>query len=328
MLQRAVDRVGVQVSRRELQDQVPQRRGGPRHGVAGDGESRAGEGSGVETGPVGVGLDEVDARWRGAQCSGGDLDVRGGGSLTEFHCSHGDLVDTVITQGCPGFGDVFGGRRRLVQRTGHAGSDQPVITESRIAARTTQVLVHQIDARQRAVLGEKDIVGPVIDRQQRVARPNDVAAPKFQRIQIKGDRQLVHGRLHRECRLGHAVAAQRTAGHGVGVDGVAVELLVRAAVQRDGATPGEQRLTAVVSIGTGVGDIAELDGGQDAVGAGAQSHCQLHRVPRGCGGEFLFPGEFQTHRPPGVERGQGDQILGDHLLLAPEAATDPLAEHP
>ena len=55
-------------------------------------------------------------------------------------------------------------------------------------------------------------------------------------------------------------------GHRVGVDRVGVDLLVRAAVERDRFAAGVvEGLAAVVAVGAGVGDDAELDAGQRAV---------------------------------------------------------------
>ena len=51
----------------------------------------------------------------------------------------------------------------------------------------------------------------------------------------------------------------------------------------------------------------------------------------GCRGDAVVNSSSRVyskqHRPPGVQRGEGDQILGDHFLLAAEAAADPFAEH-
>ena len=47
----------------------------------------------------------------------------------------------------------------------------------------------------------------VVDRQQGVARADDVAAAKLQGVDAEGDGQLVHCGLHREGGLGHAVSA-------------------------------------------------------------------------------------------------------------------------
>ena len=92
--------------------------------------------------------------------------------------------------------------------------------------------------------------------------------------------KLAHRRFDGEGGLRHAVAAQRTAGHRVGVHRVAVELLVGATVLHHGGSAGEQRLAAVVTVCAGVGHVAEVHRCQRAVGFGAESHGDLHRMPR------------------------------------------------
>ena len=52
-----------------------------------------------------------------------------------------------------------------------------------------------------------------------------------------------------------------------------------------------------------------------------------HRMARGGGDELLLAGELPHHRTARLERGERDQILADHLLLAAKAAADPLGEH-
>jgi len=42
---------------------------------------------------------------------------------------------------------------------------------------------------------------------------------------------------------------------------------------------------------------------------------------------LLLAGEFPLHRPPGLQRGEHTEILGQHLLLAAEPTADPLGEH-
>ena len=97
------------------EDPVAQRRGRSLHSIARDEQPRTGEGSGVETSAIGVGLHEADPRRRGAELSGRDLDMRGRGALAEFDGADGDLVHAVVAQGDPGLGDVLGRRRGLVQ---------------------------------------------------------------------------------------------------------------------------------------------------------------------------------------------------------------------
>ncbi len=51
-----------------------------------------------------------------------------------------------------------------------------------------------------------------------------------------------------------------------------------------------------------------------------------HRMARGGADELLRPRELPHHRTAGLQRGERAQILGDHLLLAAEAAADALGE--
>ncbi len=51
-------------------------------------------------------------------------------------------------------------------------------------------------------------------------------------------------------------------------------------------------------------------------------------MARGGRDELLFPRQLELDRTPGLERRQHDDVLGQHLLLAAEAAADPFAEHP
>ena len=218
--------------------------GGPQNRVARHEQPRAGEGAGVESRAVGVGLHQADPRRCGAELVGRDLDMRGGGSLAEFDGADGDLVDAVVTERRPGLGDVLGRGRGLVHRTRGAGADEPVGAECADPLPSApQRRVDEVDALAEAVLGERDVVGVVVDGQQGIAGADDVATPEFERIHVQLDRQLVHRRFHGERRLRHAVPAERAAGHGVGVDGVRVELLVRAAVDRDRRAPAANNVS-------------------------------------------------------------------------------------
>ena len=51
-------------------------------------------------------------------------------------------------------------------------------------------------------------------------------------------------------------------------------------------------------------------------------------MARGGRRELLLPRVLEAHRASDVERGKGNQVLGDHLLLSAETAADALREHP
>ena len=102
---------------------------------------------------------------------------------------------------------------------------------------------------------------------------------------------------------------------------------VRATIERDRFTTGVvEGLAAVVAVGAGVRDDAELDAGQRAVLLRPELHRRPHRVTIGAGDELLFARELPLHRPAGLHGGQRGQVLGEHLLLAAETAPDALAE--
>ena len=83
----------------------------------------------------------------------------------------------------------------------------------------------------------------------------------------------------------------------------------------------------VIAVGPGVGDDAHLQRRQRAVLPRAGLDGNPHRVARGGRDELLFPRQLELDRTPSLERRQHDDIFGQHLLLAAEAAADPFAEH-
>ena len=120
-----------------------------------------------------------------------DLHMRGRGALAEFDGADGDLVGAVVAQGGPRIRDVFGGRRRLVEELAvPVPISQSSPSSARLRRRAAPSSTRSMHCGQ-AVLGERDVVGVVAERQQRVAGPNDVAAPQFQRIDVERERQLV-----------------------------------------------------------------------------------------------------------------------------------------
>ena len=82
----------------------------------------------------------------------------------------------------------------------------------------------------------------------------------------------------------------------------------------------------MAAIGAGVGDDVHLDRGQRAVALGAELHPRRHLVARRRRGELFLARVFPLHRPAGGQRGEHAQVLGDHLLLAAEAAADAFGE--
>ena len=71
----------------------------------------------------------------------------------------------------------------------------------------------------------------------------------------------------------------------------------------------------------------DLDRGQRAVALGAELHACRHLMARRRGGELFLARVLPFDRPTRRQRGEDAQILGDHLLLAAEAAADAFGEH-
>src|SRR5205085_2778071 len=92
------------------------------------------------------------------------------------------------------------------------------------------------------------------------------------------------------------------------------------------AKRGCERLAAMAAIGAGIGDNADLDGGQSPVAFGAKLHMHAHRMARRSANELLLARELPHHRPTGFQRCEQTEILGDHFLLAAKTAADPLGE--
>jgi len=83
----------------------------------------------------------------------------------------------------------------------------------------------------------------------------------------------------------------------------------------------------VAAISAGVGDDPDLHCGKSTVTACSEPYLSGHLVARRRTDELLFAREFPFHRPPGPQRGEHAEILGQHLLLAAKAAADPLGEN-
>ena len=166
-------------------------------------------------------------------------------------------------------------------------------------------------------------------RQHRIAWLDDVAAAKFVRADAELLGQFVDRGFHREQRLRQAVAAKGAGRHGVGVGDDGIDLLVRAIIDADRFAAGvKQHRAGMIAIGAGVGEHVELQRRELSVVVGAGLDGDAHRMPRRGRDELLLAGQFELDRPSGLERGQRQNVLDEHFLLAAEAAADAFAEHP
>ena len=110
---------------------------------------------------------------------------------------------------------------------------------------------------------------------------------------------------------------------------MAVDLLVGAPIDPDRFPAGVvEHRGAVIAVRAGIGHDPHLQRRQRAVPPRARLHGDHHRVSRGGGGELFFPRELELDRAPGPQRGEHDDVLDQHLLLAAEPAADLLAKHP
>ena len=207
---------------------VPQGGRGVVHRVARDEHARTREGAGVEAGPVGVGLHQVYPRRRGAE-------VRSPRSARarsrcprrirrcrrrSRRCRRRAASPTRPRCGRSAAPSRAASSRRRCRRASPSPSVVPAVV-------APQGLVDEVDARGDAVLGERP-------RRRRWSPSASRASPgrtTLRRRSSSGSmpsltRQLVDRGLHGERRLGHAVAAQRAAGHGVRVHRLGVEFLV------------------------------------------------------------------------------------------------------
>ena len=141
--------------------------------------------------------------------------------------------------------------------------------------------------------------------------------------------QFVDRGFDGEQRLRQAVAPEGAGRHGVGVGDDGIDLLVRAVIDAERFADGmKQHRRGMIAIGAGVGEHVELQRGEFSVLVGAGLDRDAHRMPRRGGDELFLAGELEFDRAPGLERGQRQDVLDEHFLLAAKTAADTLAEHP
>ncbi len=239
-------------------------------------------------------------------------------------------IAAVLPQHRAAFGDVPEGRRGVDHPERNTLPDQPIGgSRRRQSAAALECIIHQRQALIETVAAIFDVVAFLrAGRDHRVAGMHDIALTELDRVHAEPPRQLVHRRFNREIGLRQAVAAEGAARHGVGVDRIAVDLFVVAAIDGEAFAAGViENGEAVIAVGAGVGDDVHLHGGQVAVAPRSDLDAYPHRVPRRRADELFLAGEFELDRLAGFEHGERDDILDQHFLLGAEAAADALAEH-
>ena len=110
----------------------------------------------------------------------------------------------------------------------------PARPRRRLAAAARERVADEIEAGLEPIARDFDVVEARLRGDQRIAGPDRVAAAEFVRIETEIAAQFVDRRFDRERRLAQAVAAKGAGRRQVGIDGLAVDPLVGAAIERNG----------------------------------------------------------------------------------------------
>ena len=298
--------------------------------AAGDEDAGAAIGAGVVAAMRGVGLLQTDAIDRRRQRGRGDLAMHGAGAVAEFGRADRQVEAAILAQRNAAIGEMPGRRHGVDHGQRDAVAGQPVRGERGLRRLGGHRALDQVEALIEAVAAvEHVVIFGLRRRQHGIAGLDDIAAAHLERADAELFGQFVDRGFDGDQCLRQAVAAKRARRHGVGIGGDAVDLLVRAIIDADAfADRMKQHRAGMVAVGAGVGEHVELQRGQFAVLVGAGLDGDAHRMPRRGRDELLFPRQFEFDRPAGLQRGQRQNVLDEHFLLAAEAAADALAEHP
>src|SRR5436189_5719146 len=160
-----------------------------------------------------------------------------------------------------GRGALFRRRDATVHVDGVAFAFEPFIAfRLRLTPSAGQRLFEKIHTLIEAVTSHLSIGRPLPDAVHGVAGDDDVFALEFHVVHAEFAGDLGHGGLHGEDGLRRSVPAESPRGWDVGVNGVAETLHVRTAVDLERlAEGGSQGLAAMIAVGAGGGNHAELN---------------------------------------------------------------------
>src|SRR5438552_4592757 len=206
---------------------------------------------------------------------------------------------------------MFRRRPGFQHRKRYARAEEPVLARGLCCPTAAlQRGLDEIETLIEPIAAECDIGRVFPNRLDPVVGPDHVLAPDLKRAYPEQLRKVVHGAFDGEGGLRSAVAAKAAGGDHVGIDGVAIGLLVGAAICRERtAERGCERLAAMTAIGTRIGYDADLNGGQCPVAPGAKLDAGGHRMARRGGDELLLASELPHYGPPGLQRGEDTEIL-------------------
>ena len=295
------------------------------HGLAGDDDARRAKRAGVVADRIRVGLQDLDPVGCGVQGRGGQLRVHRGGAVAELGRADPHGVGVARAERDRGLRVVparWGGRDHS---GGHSLAGLPVLAGRHggvVAA--GQCRLRQIEALVEAVAAEDEILALYMGDHERVVRANRVAPAQVERVDADSAGELVERGFDAEDHLAEAVTAEGARGEVVRIDAPGIHPLVGHPVEahRFGAAV-EHHPGAVVAVGAGVGEHTELESGEAAGVVGAEGDVDAHGVPARGEGELVGAAELVLHGSPGLQHGEGDDVLRQDLLLAAETAADP-----
>lgn len=192
-----------------------------------------------------------------------------------------------------------------------------------------QRILGEVQALIEAVTTEGQVIVEDVGVHEPVTGNDDIAPPEVEWVDSQSMRQLVDRGFDGEHHLPEPVTAKRAGWEIVRVDGMSVHPLVRTAVYRNRfPAPVEHHPGTVVTVGARVDQCIHGQGGENTLGIGGDGDVHPERVPAWRDGELIGAAELIAHRPAQPQHGHRHQILGQHLLLATESATDASGEHP
>ena len=197
--------------------------------------------------------------------------MRSDGAVTHLRRSDRQTIASIRQETHLGAGTVLGRWPAFEHGERHSSALHPFLAFGlRHTAPALQRGFHEIDALVEPVAAEIDVRRLAPDRFDPVVGTDQIAAADLKRIKLELFRQVVDRAFDREGGLRGAVATEAAGRDHIGIDSVAVGLLVRAAIggERAGKRRG-QRLTAVAAIGAGVRHDPDLDRRERAVAARA-----------------------------------------------------------
>ena len=271
--------------------------------------------------------DPIDGRLERGR---GDLPMYRTGTVAEFRCADDQFKAAIVTKRDFGVGDMTVRRHGVDHGQCDALADQPVVGEFDFRPLGPHRAFDQVEALIEPVAAVEYVgVLGAGRRQHRIARFDHVAAADFIWADADALGQFVDGGFHGEQCLRQAVTPECTRRHRIGVGDDGIDPLVRTIIDGDRLAAGmKQHRAGMIAICASIREHVEVQCRQFSVPVGGRLHGDPHRVSCGGRGELFLARELELDRTSGLDGGQRQNVLDEHLLLAPEAAADAFAKHP